>query len=381
MKSNLELYIKKLENDLENEFYDLFLEHIKIVHTKIKRKIEKNFFLEKLYSLYDRAIKNLKQRLNKLEKDEFMINVVRKLFQRYLIKIINSYLTYRPEKQSIKNLKQKLIHNFLRDERNEITEKIPLTSQINEVRITHDTHYIKYCIENKFLKKNDLIRAKYFCKVLEFIEPDSTLISKCENIIKNKFKKYNLIYDKTFKNPKNSIIVLDSNILIKLILSKKENYIERKLTELEKDNKIFLTRENYNEIENSIKSLISYNERYRKDKDFYLAKLEKIKKYIFKNLKIKNNNLFIIRKFYEKYLLNLEEIFYLKLHTNKISKILRKLAQREYLLPEKDDLLLLSDSIEIKKLFSKEVYIYSEDIDLYLFNKEIFNKFKIKVFK
>ena len=80
-------------------------------------------------------------------------------------------------------------------------------------------------------------------------------------------------------------------------------------------------------------------------------------------------------------MLNLEEIFEKKIQNLDISKSLRKLSQRKNLLPELDDLILLNNGVELKNFFEKEIFIYTKDIDLYLFNEKIFEEFEIKIFK
>ena len=376
---NIEKYLKKLNNDLENDFFDLLIKHLEVVHTKIKRYSENELYLNELYSIYEKAIENLKEKLQKFKKNSFKTNLIKRFFQRYLILIINSYLSFVPQKTELKYLKQKIIDEFLRDEVKEEYGKIPITSQINEIRITYDTKYIIYSIENHFLNKNLFLEANYFLKALELIEPDFEKIETIKNQVNKNFKYENLNYKNNFENPKDKIILLDSNIILYYIFEE-DDFYENKINYLKTNNKLILLEENLDEIQKAIEFKISQKE-FKDKKEIYFEKFEKIKKEFLLKIKISQNNLKNIENFYSKYLLNLEEIFEKKIQNLDISKSLRKLSQRKNLLPELDDLILLNNGIELKKFFEKEIFIYTKDIDLYLFNEKIFEEFEIKIFK
>ena len=81
-----------------------------------------------------------------------------------------------------------------------------------------------------------------------------------------------------------------------------------------------------------------------------------------------------IREFYLDYLEELEKILLFKLRGKYVSKKLRKLAQRESLLPEEGDLKLLAEAIKLN------VGILSKDKDFVNFKKEILDKFGVKVY-
>ena len=376
---NIEKYLKKLNNDLENNFFDLFIKHLEVVHIKIKRYSKNEIYLNELYTIYEKAIENLKEKILKFKKDSFKTNLIKRFFQRYLILIINSYLSFVPQKTELKDLKQKIIDEFLRDEVKEEYGKIPITSQINEIRITYDTKYITYSIENHFLNKNLFLEANYFLKALELIEPDFEKIETIKNQVNKNFKYENLNYKNNFENPKDKVILLDSNIILYYIFEE-DNFYENKINYLKTNNKLILLEENLDEIQKAIEFKISQKE-FKDKKEIYFEKFEKIKKEFLLKIKISQNNLKSIENFYSKYLLNLEEIFEKKIQNLDISKSLRKLSQRKNLLPELDDLILLNNGVELKKFFEKEIFIYTKDIDLYLFNEKIFEEFEIKIFK
>ena len=376
---NIEKYLKKLNNDLENDFFDLLIKHLEVVHIKIKRYSENELYLNELYTIYEKAIENLKEKLQKLKKNSFKTNLIKRFFQRYLILIINSYLSFVPQKTELKDLKQKIIDEFLRDEVKEEYGKIPITSQINEIRITYDTKYIIYSIGNHFLNKNLFLEANYFLKALELIEPDFEKIESIKNQVNKNFKYEKLNYKNDFENPKDKIILLDSNIILYYIFEE-DNFYENKINYLKTNNKLILLEENLDEIQKAIEFKISQKE-FKDKKEIYFEKFEKIKKEFLLKIKISQNNLKSIENFYSKYLLNLEEIFEKKIQNLDISKSLRKLSQRKNLLPELDDLILLNNGVELKKFSEKEIFIYTKDIDLYLFNEKIFEEFEIKIFK
>ena len=159
-----------------------------------------------------------------------------------------------------------------------------------------------------------------------------------------------------------------------------DDFYENKINYLKTNNKLILLEENLDEIQKAIEFKISQKE-FKDKKEIYFEKFEKIKKEFLLKIKISQNNLKNIENFYSKYLLNLEEIFEKKIQNLDISKSLRKLSQRKNLLPELDDLILLNNGVELKKFSEKEIFIYTKDIDLYLFNEKIFEEFEIKIFK
>src|SRR4030042_4004152 len=75
----------------------------------------------------------------------------------------------------------------------------------------------------------------------------------------------------------------------------------------------------------------------------------------------------------------LEEILMEKMQGLKISKKLRKLAQRESMLPERGDMQLLAEMNTLSKMVEKPVGIVSSDKDFTMFSKEIFEEFGVKV--
>ena len=157
------------------------------------------------------------------------------------------------------------------------------------------------------------------------------------------------------------------------------------------NNKIIIT----NSIQNEL----------RKNLDFTLSKAkelcEKNNKFNFLNIRtelnkryeeiiikhqikanLKTNDTKEIEQFYSNFLEMLYELTLDKIEHKNLSQKLKKLAQREGLLPEKTDMILLKEAIEIQKFSdNKNIYIISNDKDLYLFNKEIYEKYKIKTKK
>lgn len=120
------------------------------------------------------------------------------------------------------------------------------------------------------------------------------------------------------------------------------------------------------------------------NKDEIIATLKKrydnlIKKYHTRQEE-KRYDLSKVENFYSNYLGNLYEITLDKLGNRKLSKKLKKLADREGLLPEEGDLKLLCDAIQLRKL-NPNVAILSNDKDLYMFNKKIEEEFQIRVYK
>ena len=87
-----------------------------------------------------------------------------------------------------------------------------------------------------------------------------------------------------------------------------------------------------------------------------------------------------IKEFYSKFPIELYQITLDKLEHNKISHKLKKLAQRESLLPELGDITLLAESLELNEEL-ENICILSNDKDLFRFNSKIKEEFGVDVFK
>jgi len=134
-------------------------------------------------------------------------------------------------------------------------------------------------------------------------------------------------------------------------------------------------------------------------------KCEKLERFAFENIKkelesrfdeimdkyaikekipVKSEKLEEISRFYTQYIDVLERIVLEKISDKSISKKLRKLAQRESMLPEKGDMTLLAEVIELnsksKEQCNQNFAILTNDKDLTVFSKELKNAFNLDIF-
>ena len=386
--TDAKLYLKKLENDINERIYDLFIEHLKSAHSVIARTEKNKENLTILYSILERAIENLKKETTK--SNQFF-------FFRYRVLVINFYLSYVPNNETIKKEKLEILNEFSKGDY-DLNEKIPLRSQMTEIRITYDVKYLYYLIEKQFIPKKMWDKALYCLLAVELIEPDHKDIEIFYNLILSNIEKRKIEFFE-FEKPYSAVLILDTNIILSKILGPigefkmpQMNHLEYEelIETLEKNNKIIITpsvclelKKNLDFTLSKAKDLSLKNTKFNYDEiSSVLNKRfeEIISKYCIKiNVK---SDLKEIESFYSNFLEMLYEITLDKIEHKSLSQKLRKLAQREGLLPEKGDMILLKEAIEIQKISeNKNVYIISNDKDLYLFNKEINDKFKIKVIK
>ncbi len=382
-----QLYLKKIENDVNEKIYDLLILHLKGVHKILPRTDENIEYLKELNKYLFKALNDLKF----TNKFNYLQNY------RFSILIINTILSYKPDETYLKEIKISILNKFSSDIIYDKKDKIPLKSQMTELRITYDTSYLIYLLEKVFIPKKIWDKAIYCLIAIELVEPDLDNIANYKEIIEKHLIKQELAY-KEFEEPKNYTILLDTNIILSKVLYDVGNYkiSHNKLEEynslMEKwgnNNKFLISNSVKEELEKQIKySINTVNDVCSKFKHFkkdeIIKKLEKrfdnlISKY---SIEIQNKeyDLSDIEKFYSNYLGNLYEITLDKIENKKLSKKLKKLADREGLLPEQGDLKLLCDAIELKKN-NPNIAILSNDKDLYLFNEQLEKEFGIRVYK
>lgn len=382
-----QLYLKKIENDVNEKIYDLLIQHLKEVHKILPRTDDNKEYLRELNKHLFTALEDLKNtnRFNYLQN------------YRYSILIINTILSYKPDEKHLKQVKLSILNKFSSDIIYDKKEKIPLKSQMTELRITYDTSYLIYLLEKVFIQKEMWDKAMYCLIAIELVEPDHNDIEKYKEIIEKHLIKQELSY-KEFDEPKDYIILLDTNVILNKVLYDVGEYkiSHTKLEEYNSlmenwgnNNKFVISNSVKKELEKQIKfSIDTVNDICSKFKHFnkkeIITTLEKrfnnlITKYSLKE-EDKEYDLENIEKFYSNYLGNLYEITLDKIENKKLSKKLKKLSDREGLLPEQGDLRLLADAIEIKKN-NPNVAILSNDKDLYLFNQQIEKEFGIRVYR
>ncbi|MDD4353194.1 MAG: hypothetical protein PHN56_01915 [Candidatus Nanoarchaeia archaeon] len=366
-------YLEKLSNDINERLYDLLIVHLMNVRDKITYNSENS---KELTNLLDIAISNLTNNMEGLNLN----------YCRYILLVCNTLLYYNKGRQDLKDLKKELIARFSNADPTD-QEKIPLKYQINEVRITYDVSYLTYLIDS-FIKQKLWAEALYCLITVRLVEPDNLKLEEQYEIIKE-----NIANEKTkpftFQDPLDNIVLLDSNIAISYLMKNIEelDYSAKtiNLKKLEDKNKVIITHSVKEEVANFIDYQLSI---LKKDKIKYEAvkkKLEEkydemVKRYYCNEVPVSKELLEKIETFYSRFLGVLEVIVLQKIDSKKISHKLRKLAQRESLLPERGDMKLLAEAITMQEGLGDKVTIVSDDKDFTIFAQAIKDNFNIIIY-
>ncbi len=369
-------YLEKLRNDVQEKLYDLLIMHIQNAHEKVSKNSR---YSDELVAILDKALSQL----------EGMVKEQNKMFiYRYMLIICNRILAYRTTRQDIKNLKMRLVADYTHSE-DDLQEQIPLNNQINELRITWDASYLSY-IMKKFVKKKLWDKALYTLIAVRLIEPDNEDIEPCykeirANMPKEKMKKA------AFKDPKNTTLALDTNAIISHILFdvgdyRIKSYKAFDLAKLGNHNKFLITESVRDEVLSHIEyKMVGIRLFCKNRKRFNAEGIEKeLKrrlgklwaKYGYNKLKVKKRVIHDIKKMYLSHLDVLEGILLAKIQSSYVSHKLRKLAQRESMLPEEGDIRLLAECISI----GGNIGILTKDKDFTEFAGEIYQSFGVKVY-
>ncbi|MCF7860891.1 hypothetical protein K9M79_01505 [Candidatus Woesearchaeota archaeon] len=374
--TNEKKYLEKLENDVQERLYDLFIMHIQNVHEKVSKRGEN---VNSLIQLLEKA-------LNQLEKN---IKDQNKIFiYRYILIICNKILIYQTKRQDIKDLKKKLIEDFTHSEEDQ-GDMIPLNYQMNEIRLTYDVSYLTYLMK-KFVKDKLWDKALYSLIAVRLIEPDNEDIDPCYAEIRSNMGK-NSPEKRDFDEPKEMTLALDSNAVITHIFQDVGEYRIRAergfdLEKLGNDNKFLITSSVKAEVLRHIEYKMVWIRHFCKENPRFSAdeientlkkRLEKLcSKYGCDDIKIEKELIDNIKKMYLSHLNLLEDILLAKIHGKYVSHKLRKLAQRESMLPEEGDILLLAECATI----GGDIGILSLDKDFTNFTEPIMDNFKIKIY-
>lgn len=367
-------YLEKINNDIDESLYDLLSHHIKESHQKIKTK------KEEFIKLLEKAIKKLKKNISPYNQLEYF---------RYIILCCNTILRFDKNYEKVKEIKKEIIKEYTHSD-SIIEGKIPLNYQINEIRITYNSEYLVYLID-RYISKKKYREALYCLIAVKLIEPDNEKIDKWEKEIKENIKD-KVIEKRSYKDPKNYLLALDSNVVISRIFYDVDDYrIPHEetfnLELLGNNNKFIITSSVQKEVKEhlefqliQVKNFCNKNKKFDYD-EIYKTLSKRYEKIMDKYL-VETGEVDIkdIKYFYSNYIENLEEILYMKLSGSSISKKLRKIAQRENLLPEIGDMQLLKEVIELSKT-NEKIGILSMDKDFTYFTKEIEDRFNIKIFE
>jgi hypothetical protein len=290
------------------------------------------------------------------------------IYLRTILLLCNKILRYQ-RTQNIINLKKRIVDNYRNLEELDKGYTICSEQQVTELRITKDaTYLIEKGIQHPIDKKR-WANALYFTMAARLINPDSPELNNYLKQIKENIKK-NDIKIKSFGMPKNKDLILDSNIIINYLEGKEEIFL-CDLEKLSKNNNLIIIDSVYYEL----KKYIDFNNNKENIK-------EKLDKLVLKHgiIEIKNYSIDKIKDFYNDYWGELGKITEEKINyaqKENINNSLRKLAQRENLLPEKGDMNLLAAAIE---LGGENIGILSEDKDFINFVVPIFKNFKVEIY-
>ena len=370
-------YLDKIENDVNERLWDLLVVHLIDVHNKVRKHGGNK---DRLIGLLDEAVVNLRKGTN---------NFNRLSFYRYCLIICNKILKYDIKRQDLKDIKKDIIEKYTHSEHGKFF-KIPLAYQINEVRLTYDTDYLCYLLKRcSKLKQWD--RALYCLITVRLIEPDNEELDDYYKLIHANIKS-KTVKQVSFEKPKNQVLALDSNVVISKILYDIGEYRIKTgpsfdLEKLGNYNRFVITESVAEEVNKHLEFFLVGTKKFCRDNPRF--KYEEIKTVLKKRLnkmiekygtKIESNNSSIekVKKFYMQYLEELEKILLLKIEGKYVSQKLRKLAQRESMLPEEGDLRLLAEAIQLSK--EQETGILSKDKDFTNFKGEIFENFGVKVY-
>ena len=261
--------------------------------------------------------------------------------------------------------------------------------QINELRLTYDISYIKYLVKNTFIRKKMWDKALRGVIAAKLVEPDSEELDELYEEIKSNIP-VKRIEVESFGTPKNKVLALDSNVVINHLTKGVEGFYSNGIFDLEKlgnQNKFVITPSVFDEVEEHVKFMLEKRRKQvEKYKDFKFddmkekiySKLDRLKEKYGVDIKVDDESLTGIKELYSNYLIELEWILKGKLMGKSLSHKLRKLAQREGMMPEDGDLRLLAEVITLNE--NRDMGLLSQDKDFTNFVGPIKKAFSVEIY-
>lgn len=379
-----EKYLEKLENDVEEGMWDLLVLHLHEARGTIEKRLPWNEpSIDRLVSTLDKAIDCLKEIT---EKKRYFSRE----HYRYLLLCANELLYYRTDRQDIKDLKQRIVADFTLSEPGD-SPQIPLDKQINEVRITHDARDLQYLV-GAFIEEEDWLNALYCWIPVSLLEPDWRHLEASYQSI-NEHLSPELPEFEPSARPEKSVVLVDANILISQIVQSVGEYrigqpdahrTQELLQQLrDANNQLILTKSVQQEVEahmDYIKEFVRQDApRHGFDPETIRAAFDRRYEELLAHFEIMELEAGEdVRPFYEQYLKTLEKITLEKIQDKTVSKKLRKLAQRNGILPEEADQQLLSEAARLQAERG-DVYIASNDKDFGVFSKPIKERYGVGI--
>lgn len=375
-------YLQKLTNDVDESLWDLLLVHVWDEPNRIQKgSPNQQDFLKILRRAIDSLESNCEE---KRRRPDFKPEFLRNQFRTILI-LANKILRYENDER-IKALKKSIIEEYTGAPQSD-EEIIPLRYQITELRITYDARYLAYLTE-LLLEKRIYDKALYCLLTLRLIEPDHPQLETWYETIHEALDEPAL---EPYEEPDldNHLILLDANAAHPRIFHdigsfRIFSHDAPDLSKLGNRNEFGLTPSVRAELKgiadyqiSKAQKLSETNRRisYFEVRDELTTRLAKT----FEKLGIDAEpaDLDDIRAMYEEHLGALEAILERKLERRDLSHKLKKLSERDTLLPEDGDLRLLAEAISLSK--TRKVAILTRDADFLEFQKPIRERFGIEV--
>jgi len=377
-----EKYVQKIKNDVDERLYELLTLHLRDIDKKIRIHSEENIELKREFiSVLERAIHNLREHVTSFN---------RLSYYRYIIILCNTILRFDTKRQDLKDMKKELVEDFTHSDSDE-HGFIPLNYQMNEVRITYDVDYLTYLVQ-KYIDKGYWAQALYCLKAVDMLEPDLEGIDGWYRRINKNLK--GLTPKQTdYETPIGKRLVIDSNIAISMISDDIGRYRFKERQDINRDiissNTLFITPSVRDEVQKHIEFMNVKISKFCRnnpsfDKDGICSELhsrfEDLEKMYFVDVDMNEEGIVPVKAFYSQYVPTLAGIMDEKIGRLYVSHKLRKLAQREDLLPERGDMGLLSEVITLRDNGSSIDGLMSLDKDFTMFSGDIKERFGIDVF-
>lgn len=377
-----EKYVLKIKNDVDERLFELLMLHLRDIDKKIRIHSEDNVELKKEFiSILERAIYNLRNHITGYN---------RLGYYRYIIILCNTILRFDTARQDLKDIKKGIIEDFTHSD----SDKhgfIPLNYQMNEVRITYDVDYLTYLVQ-KYIDKGYWAHALYCLKAVDMLEPDLQEIEGWYRTINMNLKGL-IPRQSDHESPVGKMLMIDSNIAISMISDNIGEYRFRERQDMDWDilssNTLFITPSVREEVQKHIEFMdVKIGKFCRKNPSFdneeicseLHRRFEDLVEMYLVNVDMDDDSIRPIKEFYMQYVPILAGILDEKIDRLLVSHKLRKLAQREDLLPERGDMRLLSEAIALRENGDGIDGIISLDKDFTMFSEDIKDRFGVEVY-
>jgi hypothetical protein len=378
-------------------------EDFAVLRSKILYITKSAIMLDGLYNL---VLKRKKANLKSDVIGEYckkLLHQENKLPPPRVIDLCNILLLIDSKDRSLIRKKIRVLNAF--QGKDEETEELTLNHIITETRLTKDTSYLQYRAK-RYIDSMDWEKALYSIEAILTYEPENEEFIALKKKALESCKKYVLCEKIEFDMPKDEIIVVDANIWIFKIFkdvktmdgdffleAERHADTEMLFSKYSNNNRVIVLPTTIDEINTHLKIRKMNIEKTCMKGRFGSVGFKKIaaeldsrmdyfiKKYnTVKDVTYGYYDMESIRNFFHDRLRALEKVTLWKISSADRSFSIKKLVQREGYLPELNDRKLLSEAISVMKKTGKEVGILTYDSDFTTFARDIYERFKIKVY-